>query len=208
MLYQRAQEEILVYNEGGATLPPIGAGLIGPIAAGHDGELYSLQWHFPGQTTLDLVRYESSTDIWVPVMRTSTFPFPWWTEMPTRLLLDAEGTVYFFTDDITAFRIDGTLIVALGTGPQLGPANVGPGFLFLGEWFIDPGAAGVQAWTRFAAPTTSGQVCVGSGVRPDGSVVFLSANPPAGDVCSLVVFTRDETPTVHRSWGALKSAAH
>lgn len=206
-LYQLSEGSILVFDENGSPLPPIVDFPQGPLAAGPDGELYSFRWHPPLNSYLDLVRYDGPLSGWVPVKTLSPFPVPWNSEMPTQLLLDASGTLFFFTHDAAAFRVDGTSIVALGARPQAASAAVGPGFLFLGDSFVDPAGSGVQAWTRFAAPTTSGTVCASVGVWPDGSVVFLSANAPVGDGCSLVVFTRDVTPTVHRSWGAVKALA-
>ena len=207
LVYYHAGDRILRYDEHGAALTPLDNSYSSPIAVSPEGDLYSLRWHPPVQTRLDLVRFDVASEEWTVVRTLSTFPSRPGRDGRPQCCSTTRGSSS--SSPVTRMRSG-------WTAPRSSPWAVARACIpprwdrvpFMGDSFVDPLRRDARPSTRFAAPSSSDLVCVGAGVTADGRVLFLSAKTPVGDGCSVVVFTRDVTPSVRRSWGAVKSTAH
>jgi hypothetical protein len=205
ILYQRTDAEILRFDEHGAPLPSIIDVPPGPIAVAPDGRLYSLAWHPPTQAHLDLLRYDGTDLGWNPVQLLPAAMAPWNYSMPDQMLFDLSGKL-FLVQGGAAFRADDAQITFVGGSLLQAQAAVGAGFFFLGAAFTDAGSGSSTNMPPFALPNPTSIGLTGVAVTPDGRILFTAQEGYYGPA-SLVIFSPGATPTVRRSWGAVKTAA-
>jgi hypothetical protein len=200
-----AGSEIARFTEYGTPLPPIAAPPSGgPITAGPDGELYAVCDGGAPPTWLRVMRYDSALSSWVPVRDVA--PATGGLEinqLPEQLAFDEAGRL-FATRSGVLWRIDDASTLYLGYVLLRAQLAAGSGMALFGGVLFDAGAATPPTPQGFASPSES-YVPFGVAVGPGPTVLFLA--PIAGGGFALDVFTMGATPTVRRSWGAVKAAA-